>query len=173
MLGYNDIAAFHFINSVLANPVFDVAMPLITQLGSGEFIFVLAIFAILLSGSERRLSGVLLLAGLAAGYFAIDFLKANVAMPRPFMSIPDVRLLVPKASGFSFPSGHAFNVFMAATIMTKFFKKEWLWYILAILTAFSRVYIGVHYPSDVLAGGLLGIIIGYILVKAAGESKAI
>ena len=171
MLGNSDIAIFHFINSTLANPVLDIVMPLITRLGTGELIFVLAVFIILLSGPQKRLSGILLLAGLTAGYFAVEFLKDSVAMPRPFMSIPDIRLLVPKAAGFSFPSGHTFNAFMAAAILTRSFKKDWLWYFLAVLVAFSRVYIGVHYPSDVLFGGLLGMIIGYILLKAADEPK--
>ena len=171
MLGYNDSAIFHFINSALANPVFDIAMPLITRLGSGEFIFILAVFIMILSNPDKRLSGILLLAGLTAGYFIIEFLKESVALPRPFMSIPDVRLLVPRASGFSFPSGHTFNVFMSAAILTRFFKKDWFWYLLAALVAFSRVYTGVHYPSDVLAGGLIGMITGYALWKSADKSK--
>lgn len=171
MLGFNEISLFHFINNSLANPAFDILMPLVTRLGSGEFIFTLAVFIVFLSVPDKKLGGILLLAGLTVGYFAIEFLKANVASPRPFMSIPDVRLLVPRSSGFSFPSGHAFNAFMTATIMTRFYNKDWLWYALAALIAFSRVYIGVHYASDVLAGALIGMIAGYILLRAADRQK--
>lgn len=172
MLGYDELAVFHFINFTLANPVFDIIMPLVTKLGSGEFIFILAVFIIFLGGKEKRMGGILLLAGLTAGYFAVDFMKANIAMPRPCMSISDIRLLVPRPSGCSFPSGHAFNAFMVSAIMTKFFKKDWIWYSLAALVAFSRVYVGAHYGSDVLIGGLIGMITGYILYKVAEAPKA-
>ena len=171
MLGAYDRAIFHFINSTLSNPLFDMAMPLVTRLGSGEFIFIMAIFIVLLSAPQKRLSGILLLAGLTACYFAAGFIKDSVALPRPFISMSDVRLLIAGQSGFSFPSAHACNVFMAAAILTRFFNKDWLWYLLATLVAFSRVYIGVHYPSDVLVGALLGMMIGYILLKIADKPK--
>ncbi len=167
MLGYYDIAVFRFINSVAANPVFDFVMPLATRFGSGEIIFILAVFIIFFCAPEKRMGGILLLAGLTAGHFVTEFLKTYAAMPRPFMSIPDVRLLIGRTGGFSFPSGHAFIAFMAAVILTRFFGKVWLWYGLAALVAFSRIYLGVHYPSDVLGGALIGILAGYMLVKAS------
>lgn len=171
MLGYHDIMVFHFINSVLVNPIFDLVMPLATRLGGGEVIFILAVFIIFFSAPEKRMSGILLLAGLTAGYFITDFLKTYCAMPRPFMSMPDVRLLIGRASGFSLPSGHTSIAFMTAFILTRFFGKDWLWYSLAGLVAFSRIYLGVHYPSDALVGALIGMMVGYMLVKASERSK--
>jgi undecaprenyl-diphosphatase len=76
-----------------------------------------------------------------------------------------VHLLVHCGGGKSFPSSHAANNFGAATILTYFYRKiAWIFFSLAALVAFSRVYVGVHYPFDVLAGAILGMAISAILL---------
>ncbi|MCX5677678.1 MAG: phosphatase PAP2 family protein [Candidatus Omnitrophica bacterium] len=173
MLGAADIAIFQFINRTLANPVFDIVMPFFTRAGSGEFIFALAVLLAVFCKREKKLTGIFLLAGLTITYFAVEYLKNAAAIPRPFISLADARLLVPKSMGFSFPSGHATIAFMAATVMSGFFKKNRaLWFTIAFLIAFSRIYVGMHYASDVIAGALIGIIAGYCIMKTADRSNA-
>jgi undecaprenyl-diphosphatase len=66
------------------------------------------------------------------------------------------------AQSYSFPSGHAAASFVAAYLLSKKDKKRaWVYYVVALLISFSRIYLGKHYPSDVLAGALIGTLIGW------------
>lgn len=167
MLTAIDLKLFNIINKTIANKAFDFIMPVISMLGSGEAIFILACILIIVAvkKSRRKTPGVLLLAGLTISYYAVYILKNFFARPRPFMAIPDVCLLGLAEKGFSFPSGHATTIFMAAAVLSGFFKKRWLFFSFAVLVGFSRVYMGVHYPSDIIAGALLGLVIGYGLKR--------
>ena len=85
-------------------------------------------------------------------------LKNVVARPRPCDVIPEMPLLIPQPQSFSFPSGHTMSSFAAATVLL---FASWKWgiaaYAMAGVVGFSRVYLFVHYPTDVLAGVALGI----------------
>ena len=173
MLGLVDVSIFRFINKAMANPVFDAMMPLLTRLGTGDVVFCIAAIIIIFCGRDKKISGILLLAGLTVTYFAVNYLKDAFAVPRPFVTLTGVRLLVSRASGYSFPSGHSVTVFMAAAIVSRYFRSgAAAWISLAVIAAFSRIYIGVHYPSDVIFGSLTGLIIGYVLIKAADNSSS-
>jgi len=164
-----DSRIFFFVNSICSCPFIDRVMPVITFLGSGEFIFAVAVILIILAGKKaRRPAGILLLAGLTVDYYAVYFLKDWVARPRPFMTLANVHLVGAIDKSYSFPSGHATVAFMAAVILSKYFKRPVIFFGLAALVAVSRVYIGVHYPTDVLSGAALGSLIGYALVKVSG-----
>ncbi len=101
------------------------------------------------------------------------FIKINIARPRPFqkgiVSVLKISFESMKNNfntwNFSFPSLQAMMVFLALPFITKEFKKlKYVWIIFACLVGFSRVYFGVHYLSDVLAGGIIGYLIGYSLL---------
>lgn len=88
-------------------------------------------------------------------------LKPLTARLRPNFALPQTFLLGPAESDFSFPSGHATSSFAAACVLAKK-KRGWRWgfYLLAVLISLSRIYLGVHYPLDVLGGVVLGVLIG-------------
>lgn len=166
-MGHVGNALFYLINKDCANKVFDLLMPVITKIGSGEGIFVIAAVLLLLKDKRKKRAAIFLFIGLAISYAAVYFLKNWIAKPRPFMALPDVRLMMGPSQGYAFPSNHAVVSFMAAGVLSSFFKKHVTFFSLAILVCFSRVYLGVHYISDCLAGAALGLSIGYALVITA------
>ncbi len=87
-------------------------------------------------------------------------IKAGVERERPSLGIPQADPLI-RAGGWSFPSGHAATAFAGAVSLAYLWRRGWpLFFLLAAAIAFSRVYVGVHYPGDVLAGAALGTAVG-------------
>lgn len=131
-----------------------------------NFTIPIVILALLtLWAQKRRGLGFLLAAG--ASIAVADglnnwILKPLFARPRPCLSLTHVISVINCTRGFSFPSSHAVNIFTAATLVSFYFKNTYLLaFTLAFLVGFSRIYLGVHYPSDILGGAILGIMIGY------------
>ena len=134
----------------------------ITKLGSMGFIWVV-LSLVFLCFKKTRWAGA---AGLLAVFFSLVFnnyfLKNLFERIRPYEVIDGLTLLVHRASDFSFPSGHAGTSFAAATAFCWMLRGRfrWLPYVLAFLIAFSRLYVGIHYPTDVLCGMLTGSLCG-------------
>ena len=165
MLQCMDRAVFFFINHGLSNPFFNFIMPVISEICDGPILFAVSFVLLFSKKRELRTLGLIMLAGLSVSFYVVSGLKELVARPRPFLVLTDVFLLA-KEKSMSFPSGHAATSFMAATALAAYFKKyAAVFYSFAAAVAVSRVYMGVHYPSDVLAGAGLGILIGYFLTK--------
>lgn len=116
---------------------------------------------------KYRRQGVLLLAGLVVGVLVGNVcLKHLIARPRPCWLDSSVQLLIANPTDYSFPSGHALSSVISATVLTK--TNRCFGYAaipLAALIAFSRLYLYVHFPSDVLAAAVLGIVIGELAFR--------
>ena len=104
-------------------------------------------------------------------------LKPLIARPRPYTYFPEMTLLIAPLADFSFPSGHTFSSFASATALFLYHKKAGIAaYILAAIIAFTRLYLYVHFPSDVIAGMLLGIFSGWLayqIVQSVSTHKKI
>ncbi len=154
-----DVSLFRFINLTLSNPLFDVVMPWL----SGNRLFlplVLVVIAGLLWRGGSKAAWFLLLLALAVGVtdgLVSNTLKHAIGRVRPCSALADVRLLVGCSGSGSMPSSHAANWFAVAMVAFLFRRRSWRVMVpLAIAISFSRVYNGVHYPSDVLVGAILG-----------------
>jgi len=154
-----DIELFRFINLTLINPVFDVVMPFVS--GNVFFHPALLLLGILLiwRGGGRGLlclSMLIVVVSLGDG-LVTNMLKHAIGRDRPFLAMPDVHCLVGKTGSGSMPSSHAANWFAATMVALVYYRRS-AWFMLpaATVVSFSRVYNGAHYPSDVLAGAILG-----------------
>lgn len=162
-----DVTLFRFINQTLSNSLFDAVMPWL----SGNRLFVplvlLAVGGLIWRGRGKAALFLLLLA-LAAGVtdgLVCNTLKQAISRVRPCAALENVRLLVGCGGSGSMPSSHAANWFAAAMVAFLFHRRSWRVMLpLAVAISFSRVYNGVHYPSDVLAGAILGAGTGFAVV---------
>lgn len=146
----------------------DKFMVTISSVGNLSIIWIAFIF-IFLAAKELKDQGKIMIVGFALNILLVNILVKNlVARPRPYEVANFTNLLVQKLSDNSFPSGHTSYAFTFATIITRLNKNKALIVftdILAILIAFSRLYLYVHFPTDVLAGVVFGILIGILSIK--------
>ena len=156
-----DSSILFFIQENLKCNFLDSIMPIISAIGNdGIFFILLGLFLVLFK--KYRPCGVTILTALLFSFIICNvILKPTIARIRPFDIYPDVTMLIPKLSDFSFPSGHSSISFAFATSVFMYYKKTGIAAcVLACLIAFSRLYLFVHYPTDVLAGIILGIFCG-------------
>jgi undecaprenyl-diphosphatase len=128
---------------------------------AGRFGLLWMVIALVLGAVYRRW-GVFALTVIAVALsdWSATGLKALIDRPRPPVRYPEPKTLVPVPHDASFPSGHAATSFAAASILSFAFPRLTPFlYVLAAAVAFSRVYVGVHYPLDVIAGAILGVLI--------------
>jgi len=160
-----DVNVFYFINHSLANPLFDKFFVFITDV-SHWYIAWLILLGILFfqggkAGKFAAVGALVLIA--VSDQFSSSFLKNLIARERPCNVLENVRLLVSCGGTYSMPSSHALNNFAIATFFSKLYPKyKNILLTVAFLVAFSRPYIGVHYPSDMIVGMVLGSILGYL-----------
>ncbi|MCX6152094.1 MAG: phosphatase PAP2 family protein [Ignavibacteriales bacterium] len=161
-----DVTIFYFINQTLANPFFDKFFVFITEVKNWYIAFVILWLICFFKGG--RLGKVAAIGSIflviVSDQFSSFFVKNLVERIRPCNILPGVRDLTGCSSSFSFPSSHAVNNFAAAVFFYKFFPTlKWILFIVATLIAFSRVYVGRHYPSDIVGGAIIGAAIGYVM----------
>ena len=163
-----------WIQDIFSNPILDKFFIFISSIGNLGMIWII-LGIVLLFTKKYRNAGFLILTSLLMSLFITNiFLKNYIARIRPF-DVYKVSLLIKAPTDFSFPSGHTSAAFAAALTFMHFNKKIGIYFvILAVLIGISRLYLFVHYPTDVIAGGIIGILISdfvYYLFLKLKKSK--
>ncbi len=165
---------FRLVNDVWTSPVLDPCMLFLGSINDYAVVWLVLLGALAaLGGKTGRWAALAGLAALVLGFVSSEVLKSLVMQPRPFVSLPDVRLLISPPSSYSFPSVNATYAFAASSGASLTARRLlgrlpiWVWGFLALAVAvsYSRVYVGVHYPSDVLSGAIIGILIGWLVAS--------
>jgi membrane-associated phospholipid phosphatase len=166
-----DTAAMHWINHGWSHPVLDFIFPVLRNKYFWIPLYVLCISWIIYNHKVRHVLMILLFLGLsifAADTISSQLIKYEVQRPRPCQVMnmdPPVIERVVCGSGYSFTSSHAANHFCIAAFFISIFgvlmdRWKYVWWIWAAIISIAQVYVGLHYPLDIIGGALLGIIVG-------------
>jgi undecaprenyl-diphosphatase len=163
-----DVALFHFFNQTLSCAVGNILWPLVTDYDKWLVVRIplvgLWLWLLIKGGVRGRTVALMVIVVIVCSdQLSSSVIKSIVQRPRPCHIIngativPDINLLVGCGGGKSFPSSHAVNNFAVATLFAWYYRRGKYWlYAWASLIAISRVFVGVHYPSDVVGGALIG-----------------
>ncbi|MEY7998896.1 phosphatase PAP2 family protein [Clostridium sp. Mt-5] len=159
-----DNSILQFIQNNMHGPFMDKFMIFVTRLGNlGTIWIIIAVFLIITK--KYRNAGIATLCAVILGaVLGEGIIKHIVQRPRPFVESGTMNLLISRPLSSSFPSGHTTAAFAAAAVLSRYFKRYAAgFFVLAFLIAFSRLYLYVHYPTDVLAGIVLGLLCSKIV----------
>lgn len=161
-----DESILFFIQEQLKNPAMDRFMVFVTSFGNGGFLWIFIAF-LLLCQKRYQKCGISLICAISLSIFVGDeVLKPLIGRLRPNVSFPEIPLLIGSIHSRSFPSGHTMVAFASATVIYSYYRFAGaLAFVTAALIAYSRLYLFVHYPTDVLGGIVLGTLLAYLIVK--------
>lgn len=164
-----DHATLSFIHKYLSNPILDRFMPFITN-EDNWIILILFLIIFLCTGAKKkgRITLLLLILSLSlTDIICAQYIKPFIERVRPsHLSLEGINLLVKKGGKWSMPSNHSANMFAFSVILSYFYNRyRHLLFSLACVIAFSRVYVGVHFPGDVIIGGVIGYMISWFVLS--------
>ncbi len=165
-----DASALLWIQENLRNTFFDAVLPLYSTMGDAGLLW-MALSALMLCFPKTRKAGLLALCAMALGLICNNLiLKHLVARQRPWLVVENLLPLLEAPDPLSFPSGHTCAAFAAAGIWCRTLPGKGLRAIallLAVLMGVSRLYVGVHFPTDVLAGMVVGLFCSWVVWRLA------
>ncbi|WP_282926460.1 phosphatase PAP2 family protein [Helcococcus kunzii] len=161
-----DFSILKFIQENFKSPFMDKLMVFFTSIGDMAVVWIV-ISIIFLLIKKRRNAGIKIILGLIVVAILGNLIFKNIfSRLRPFWVDETIKVIITKPVGYSFPSGHTFSSFVAATIIFLDNKKlGYFSFLLASLISFSRAYLFVHFPTDIFVGMFLGVFLGVIINK--------
>lgn len=162
-----DTSLFLILNVKAQNAVLDFLMPILTNLNYWRVpLVIMVVLLAIFGGKKGRIAVVMLIVGITlSDQMCNGLIKPLIGRIRPCYALENVHLLINCTGSFSFPSSHATNIFAGTMILSFIYPKLRVAFLfIASLVAYSRIYVGVHYPLDVLGGIVLGIICAYIII---------
>lgn len=160
-----DSSILNFIRDNMHGPIMDKVMVISTYLGNGGIIWIIIAMALMISKKYRRIGFMALAALILSTILGEEIIKNIVQRIRPSANISATSLLITKPLSYSFPSGHTMSSFAVAGVLAKYLRIYALEFLsLASLISFSRLYLYIHYPTDILAGVILGLICSEIII---------
>lgn len=165
-----DETLLRWINVDLVNPIGDFIFPLFNHPAPFVPLIAVLLFTLIYKNSPRAwlIAGTSIFCLIIGDFFIFNPLKQWISRPRPAADLNFVRTILASGAtgGFAFPSSHTANAFLLATVVGCFIKRwRTLFFIAATFIGVSRIYVGVHYPSDVMGSAILGSFVGWGLIS--------
>ncbi len=157
-----------FISKNLQSEVLNIIISFFSFAGDDGFIWMVLICTLMMSKKYRKI-GCIAACAFLLSRITVDILKPLIARPRPFEELSHLKIYIDRPTTYSFPSGHAITSFatigvLINTLKNNFYKIGLV--LLALFITFSRLYLLVHYPSDILIGMMLGLIVSEIALHS-------
>lgn len=147
------------IKKYIQNKYLDKAMPIITGMGNMGIIWFVIALALMLDKPYREIGNIVVLTLIISTIVGEGIVKHIVRRARPCNFYNNFNLLIEKPLSYSFPSGHTLSSFAVAEVLSKYWSQyKFIFIGIALLIALSRLYLYVHYPTDVIAGIVIGIL---------------
>jgi len=165
-ISIRDINILKIINNSWKCKFLDIIMPSMTYLGSFTFMFIFCTIAFLFNNALLHTIAIKAMISITISTGIGKILKVSVTRLRPFINIPNLNIRKIGIDKYSFPSGHTTGAFSLALIIALYFPIfGFITIPLAICVGFSRIYIGVHYPTDVIMGVFIGSTCSFLTYK--------
>lgn len=154
-----DIQLFYYLNRRIKNRLFDILLLNITHLGGIYFTLTLIVFLLVLQPAVNPFIGVELAVVQILSQIFVHTIKRIIDRKRPYLNLDNIKIINEPLESYSFPSGHTTASFSTAYLLSLCLPHfSLLFFSLAVLVAVSRIYLGLHYPSDILMGILTAIL---------------
>lgn len=154
-----------FVKNHVQNKYLDVLMPRITAMGDLGAIWIVIVIFLSLGNIHKKIWYIVMLTIIVSTIIGEGIIKNIVKRVRPCNKYNCSKLLIPRPLSYSFPSGHTFSSFAAAEMLSVYYpSNKFVFMAIAILIALSRLYLYVHYPTDIIAGIILGTLVSKLIL---------